>query len=158
MKADKSENVVRVLFPNKVLNGRVLGGAFALRSHREEKSISVFRTIGKTFAAELLALDKERNLPCALMNVGEIDNVRFSSRGNVAWCEVVATEDVGITAHAGIEIYINAQQMVGGHEEDIVMQSETGVSMNVIVLALQHRLAAIAQKGLTCVNDVILNN
>lgn len=68
----RSEDVVRVLFPNKVLNGRVLGGAFVLRSHREEKSISVFRTLGPTFTEKLLALDKGRNLPCAVMNVGEI--------------------------------------------------------------------------------------
>lgn len=153
---DKWEDVVRVLFPNKVLNGRVLGGAFALRSHREEKSISVFRMVGFTFAEELLVLDKGRNLPCAVMNVGEINAVKFCSKGNQAWCNVVETGDITDTAHAGIEIYINNQQVIGGHESEIAL-CETGVSMDAIVLALQHRLAIIAQKGLTSVDKVLPN-
>lgn len=151
----RNENVVRVLFPNKILNGRVLGGAFVLRSNREEKSISVFRMIGSTFAKELLALDKGRSLPCAVMNVGEIDDTKFCSKDNAAWCNVVESGEIDDTAHAGIEIRVNAQQMIGGHENEIILHNETGVSMNVIILALQHRLANIAQKGLTQVSEVI---
>lgn len=151
----RDEDVVRVLFPNKVLNGRVLGGAFILRSHREEKSISVFRMVGSTFTKELLALDKGRNLPCAIMNVGEINDVKFHSENNTAWCYVVETGEIANTAHAGIEIYVNAQQVIGGRENEIILHSETGVSMDVIVLALQHRLANIAQKELISVNEVV---
>lgn len=80
----RDEDVVRVLFPNKIQNGRVLGGTFVLRSHREEKYIPVFRMIGSTFAKELLVLDKGRNLPCTVMNVGEIDDVKFCSKNNTA--------------------------------------------------------------------------
>lgn len=155
MNVGKSETVVRVLFPNKVFNGRVLGGAFVLRGHREEKSISVFRTIGPTFAIELRALDRERNLPCSQMSVGEIEYVNFTSKENSAWCVVTATCDITDSAHAGIEIYVNAQQVIGGHEDEIVLHNEIGVSMDIISLALQHRLAAIAQRGLTRVNNVI---
>ena len=151
----RSEDVVRVLFRNKVMNGRVLGGAFVLRSHREEKSISVFRIIGPTYADELLALDKGRNLPCVVMNVGEIDDIRYCSKDNVAWCNVVATGEIQQTSHAGIEIHVNAQQVVGGHEQEVVLKSEAGVSMDIIMLALQHRLAALAQKGLARVNETI---
>ena len=156
MKVGKSENVVRVLFPNKVFNGRVLGGAFVLRGHREEKSISVFRTVGPTFAIELRALDRERNLPCAQMSVGEIEDVKFTSTDKSAWCVVSATCDITSSAHAGIEIYVNAQQVIGSHEDEIVLCNEIGVSMDVISLALQHRLAVIAQRGLTRVNNLIL--
>lgn len=152
----RSEDVVRVLFPNKVLNGRVLGGAFILRSHREEKSISVFRTLGPTFTEELLALDKGRNLPCAVMNVGEIDDIKYCSKDDIAWCNVAATGEIKQTSHAGIEIHVSAQQVVGGHEQEVVLKSEAGVSMDVIMLALQHRLADLAQKGLACVNETIL--
>ena len=85
MTVGKSESVVRVLFPNKVFNGRVLGGAFVLRGHREEKSISVFRTVGPTFAVELRALDRERNLPCAQMSVGEIEDVERKVAQKSVW-------------------------------------------------------------------------
>ena len=54
---DNAETVVRVLFPNKILHGKVMGGAFALRRQREESYLSVFRTSGKTFKNDLMALD-----------------------------------------------------------------------------------------------------
>ena len=73
----------------------------------------------------------------------------------MAWCHVVETGEIDDTAHAGIEIHVNAQQVIGGHENEIILHSETGVSLNVIVLALQHRLATIAQKGLTQVNEIV---
>mgnify|MGYP006988866528 CR=1 FL=1 len=65
---DNSENVVRVLFPNKVLHGRVMGGAFALRPHRAEESIDeglrqtfdYMDTVGSVDEGHLIVFDRSK--------------------------------------------------------------------------------------------------
>ena len=152
---DGKENVVRVLFPNKVLHGRVMGGAFVLRPHREEENISVLRMAGPTFAIDLSRLDAGRKLQCAVMNVEEIRNVQVIHGGNILSCDVVETGEIVETSHAGIVVKVNGQQLIGGHESDIEINTKSGDSMDTLVLAAQHKLALLAQKGLTSVSDII---
>jgi len=150
---DNSENVVRVLFPNKVLHGRVMGGAFALRPHRAEDSVSVFRVSGPTFCNDIKSLDKGRNLECSVMKVAAIRDVRFEHDSNSSRCDVVESADIKLSSHAGIVTYINNQQLIGGCEAAIEIVQ--GTTLDVIVLAVQHRLALIAQRGLTHVNKLL---
>lgn len=149
-----TEFVVRVLFPNKILHGKVMGGAFALRSWRDESYLSVFRLSGPTFKNDILGLDKGRNLDCATLHVCDIRNVSLDEDGNIACCDVIEIGDIEQTSHAGIVAYINNKRLVGGHEDDIDT-NERGASIEALTLALQHRLALIAQKGLTHVNDLL---
>ena len=152
---ESTENIVRVLFPNKVLNGRVLGGAFVLRAHRQETNISVFRTIGKTFVADISKLDAGRNLDCSIMTVSKVRSVKIQQGSNSLCCDVVATGDISQTSHAGIIVIINNAQLVGGKESDIAINEDEGGSLDALVLAMQHRLANIAQKGLTRVGTLV---
>ena len=152
---DNKEKVVRVLFPNKVLHGRVIGGAFVLRPQREETNISVFRVNGPTFANDIQKLDAGRNLCCSLMGVEEIRSVIISQGMNTISCDVIETGLLQSTSHAGIIVSVNGQQLIGGHESEMAIDNEAGGSMDALLLAMQHRLAAIAQKGLAHVNDFL---
>lgn len=154
---DSREDIVRVLFPNKILNGRVLGGAFVLRPQRQETHISVFRTAGKTFVDDISKLDAGRNLYCSVLNVAQVRSIKIVQNQNYLSCDVQETGDITDTSHAGIYTTINGQQLIGGHESEIVLYDNEGSSMDALVLAMQHRLASIAQKGLTKVNEVIRN-
>lgn len=153
---DNAESVVRVLFPNKIHRGRVMGGAFSLRAQRAEEYISVFRYAGPTFNDDIMALDKGRNLDCAKMQVADIRAIHFEENENVANCDVMETGNIEKTSHAGVVVYINGMQLVGGHESDIELKEEYGNSLDILVLAMQHRLAVLAQKGLTQVNSLIM--
>lgn len=149
---DGSEKVVRVLFPNKVLNGRVMGGAFVLRSQRREQAISVFRMAGPTFSDDLHRLDAGRNLHCSVLAVGDIRKVEISQEDNRLTCDVVETGDLSVTSHAGITVTVNGEQLIGGCESQVPIH---GDSIDALVLAMQHRLTFLAQQGLTRVNDLI---
>lgn len=153
---DNAESVVRVLFPNKILRGKVMGGAFSLRAQRAEEYISVFRYAGLTFNDDIMALDKGRNLDCAKMQVADIRAIHFEENDNIANCDVVETGNIEKTSHAGITVFINGQQLVGGHESEIELREGYGDSLDALVLATQHRLAVLAQKGLTQVNALIM--
>ena len=152
---DSNENIVRILFPNKVLNGRVLGGAFVLRPQRQETNMSVFRMSGITFVNDITNLDAGRNLQCGVMKVGEVRGIKISQNSDCLICDVIATVDFSLTSHAGIVVMINGQQLIGGRESEIVSSEKEGSSIDALILAMQHRLATIAQKGLTRVNSLI---
>ena len=154
---DSKEDIVRVLFPNKVLDGRVLGGAFVLRSLRQETHMSVFRIAGKTFVDDISKLDAGRNLYCCVLNVSQVRSIKIVQNKNYLNCDVIETGDITVTSHAGIFTTINGQQLIGGHESEIILYDNEGTSMDALVLAMQHRLATIAQKRLTKVNEVIRN-
>lgn len=151
---DNAESVVRILFPNKILHGKVMGGAFALRSWRDESYLSVFRLNGPTFKKDILGLDKGRNLDCATLSVGNIRDINLEESGNIASCDVIEIGDIDKTSHAGIFAYINNKPLIGGHENE-VDSDERGSSIGALALALQHRLAMIAQNGLTHVNTLL---
>ena len=152
---DNAETVVRVMFPNKILHGKVMGGAFALRPNREESYLSVFRTSGKTFKNDMMALDKGRNLCCAKMVVAAIRAICLEEKENTIICDVIETGDIDTTSHAGIVTYINMQLLVGSHETEIIIDDKQGATLDVLVLAVQHRLAKIAQEGLTNVQNLL---
>ena len=88
------------------------------------------------------------------MNVGEIRATAISMGADTISCDVVETGDLSSTSHAGIVVSVNGQKVVGGHESEITMSGD-GESMNALMLAMQHRLASIAQKNLVRVNDLI---
>ena len=147
------EDVVRLLFPNRVLNGRVLKSAFTLRSQRNEDYLSVFRTVGPTFKSDLLNLDKGRNLDCSIMNVGAIRDIAFDFDGESISCNVIEKGNIEETSHAGIVTHINNKQWIGGKEHE--MDVKQGHTIDVIILAVQHRLASLAQKQLKTTNELI---
>lgn len=149
-----NEKVVRVLFPNKILHGRVMGGAFILRTQRKEESISVFRMSGPTFHKDINRLDANRNLYCCVLQVSDIRGATIIQGENRIQCDIIETGDINETSHAGITISINNQQLVGGQESDIILKEKSGSTVDALILAMQHRLAGLAQKGLARVNDL----
>ncbi len=147
------EDVVRMLFPNRILNGRVLKSAFTLRSQLNEDYLSVFRTVGPTFKADLQHLDKGRNCECSIMNVACIRDIKFNCDGEEIACDVIEKGNIEETSHAGIVTYINNKQWIGGHENEIVVKR--GHTIDIVILAVQHRLASIAQKQIKHTNELL---
>ena len=79
------ENVVRVVFPQTMINeGELLPAAFKLRERADgpEQYISVFRQYAESFSKDILSFDKQRNLPCCIMNVGEITKIELKIADN----------------------------------------------------------------------------
>ena len=79
------ENVIRVVFPLTMMRGEeLLPAAFKLREQQGgvEEYISVFRQFAETFNIDLQNFDKGRNLPCCVMNVGEVENIELTIAGH----------------------------------------------------------------------------
>lgn len=80
------EDVVRVIFPATMMReGELLPAAFKLREHAGEAEtyVSVFRQYADTFADDISTFDRARNLPCAIMGVGEIHSSAMKIGENV---------------------------------------------------------------------------
>ena len=86
------EDVVRVIFPATMMReGELLPAAFKLREHAGEAEtyVSVFRQYADTFADDISTFDRARNLPCAIMGVGEIHSSAMKIGENVVnWVSV----------------------------------------------------------------------
>lgn len=151
------ENVVRVIFPSTMLrNGELLPAAFALREREEqaEAYISVFRQYADSFASDIITFDKTRNLPCAIMNVGEIHNSSLFILSNEVRYHVLAYPTATYASHAGIVIKI-AGIPIEGHGHKAFTSLGIGKQADFHMLAIRRRLVDIARKHMTTVNSLL---
>ncbi len=145
------ENVVRVIFPlTMIRDGELLPAAFKLREMTEgpEKYISIFRQYAESFNADVTSFDNGRNLPCCIMNVGEVDAIRLMIRGNRVNYRVEAIPTPTYLSHGGIFLTIG-DIPIEGNGLSAFTALNIGEESAFHMVAIRRRLMEIAKKRIT---------
>jgi hypothetical protein len=152
------ENVVRIIFPATMMReGELLPTAFKLREHDGdgEAYVSVFRQYVDTFVTDITTFDKSRNLPCAIMNVGEVHSSTLKVGENEVKYRVQAFPTSTYASHAGIVISIEGISIEGSGLKAFTALG-IGEYSQFYMLAIRRRLVEIAKKRMTTVNSLIV--
>lgn len=150
------ENVVRIIFPSTMMReGELLPAAFKLRERdgESESYVSVFRQYADSFVSDITSFDKARNLPCAIMNVGEIHTSTLFVGTNEVKYSVHAFPTAAYASHAGIEISIDGIVIEGNGVKAFTSIGIGEYSM-FYMLAIRRRLVEIAKKRMSTVNSL----
>ena len=150
------ENIVRVIFPQTMMNeGELLPGAFKLRERPEgsEQYISVFRQYCEAFFNDISAFDKQRNLPCCIMNVGEITETELKIENKSTKYNVKAVPTDNYQSHAGIFTYLDGM-LIEGNVKGAFSALKIGEESKYILIAIRRRLVEIAKKRITTVSQI----
>lgn len=153
------ENVVRVIFPlTMIRNGELLPAAFRLREMQDgpERYISVLRLYAESFRDDANSFDKGRSLPCAVMNVGEINAIRLTIREQKVNYSVEAIPTPTILSHGGIFISIGDIPLEGYGKEAFTALN-IGEESAFHIMAIRRRLMEIARKHLTTLPQLAEN-
>ena len=151
------ENVVRVIFPlTMIRDGELLPAAFKLREQEDgaEKYLSVFRQYHEKFCHDIIDFDKQRNLPCCILNVGEVDTVELTIANKSVKYDVKAVPTFTYGSHAGIFISIGEIPLEG---KGIIAfeKLKIGEEANYHLIAIRRRLVEIARKRMTSVSQLV---
>lgn len=152
------ENVVRVIFPSTMMReGELLPAAFKLRERDgdAETYVSVFRQYADTFVSDLMHFDKSRDLPCAIMNVGEIHTSTLNIAGKEVKYSVQPFPTTTYASHAGIVISI-AGVLIEGNGSKAFTSLGIGEYTEFHMIAIRRRLVEIARKRMTNVCGFLL--
>ena len=148
------ENVVRVIFPSTMMReGELLPAAFKLRDRdgEAETYVSVFRQYADSFVSDIATFDKARNLPCAIMNVGEIHATTLYINTNKVKYSVQAFPTAAYASHAGIVISI-ADIPIEGSGVKAFTSLGIGEYSQFHMIAIRRHLVEIAKKRMSTVN------
>ena len=148
------ENVVRVIFPlTMIRDGELLPAAFKLREQKvgPEEYLSVFRQYAETFLADISAFDKGRNLPCCIINVGEVNAIDLTIKEKRVNYNVRAVPTSVSLSHAGIFIQIDEKPLKGNGIETFESLG-IGQEASFYIMAIRRRLVDIAKKRMTNVS------
>ena len=152
------ENVVRMIFPLTMMNeGELLPAAFRLREQKDgpEQFISVFRQYAETFQTDIRTFDKSRNLPCCLMNVGEVESITLEIAANRVVFTVKAAPTDVYASHAGIFISIAGLPIEGeGHQAFTALN--IGEESKFVMSAIRRRLVDVAKKRMATANQLLI--
>lgn len=150
------EDVVRVIFPLTMMRGgELLPAAFKLREQQEgpEKYLSVFRLFTDSFYSDIQTFDKGRNLPCCIMNVGEIGSIELCIANSAVSYKVKAVPTPSYQSHGGIFISI-AGIPLEGCGQSAFETLKIGEEAAFHLVAIRRRLVEIAKKRVTAVNQL----
>lgn len=154
-----NEHVVRVILYLDN-NGTISPKSFKLRQWPEpkgpERYISVIRYEAESAEKDLRAFDKGRNLPCAMMNVGDIRAIEFFLGATKQYPVVFDVRDMHTEAnrsHAGIFITVNGMPLEGSGET-LFNTLEIGVEKEMSVMAVRRLLVDIASMSLTTIGSL----
>ena len=114
----------------------------------------MFRQYADTFADDISTFDRARNLPCAIMGVGEIHSSAMKIGENVVKYCVQAFPTNNYASHAGIVISI-ADIPIEGSGLKAFTALGIGEYSQFHMLAIRRRLVEIAKKRMTTVNGLI---
>lgn len=151
------ENVVRVVFPlTMIREGELLPAAFKLRERQDgsEKYISVFRQFAESFDIDIQSLDKGRNLPCCIMNVGEVNSIELSIADNAVVYRVKAVPTATARSHGCIFISIGGLPLEGCGSKTFVALN-IGEEASFHLLAIRRKLVGIAKRRMTTVKRLL---
>ena len=150
------ENVVRVIFPQTMMNdGELLPAAFKLRERSDgaEQYISVFRQYSESFCNDILNFDKQRNLPCCIMNVGEVTEIKLQIADKLVKYIVKAVPTDNYLSHAGIYTYLDGF-IIEGNGKTAFSALNIGEESKFHLIAIRRRLVDIAKKRITIVSQI----
>ena len=153
------ENVVRVIFPSTMMNeGELLPAAFKLRQQKDtpERYVSVFRQYAEIFQADILRFDKLRNLPCCILNVGEVGGLSLRIAENDKKYGVHAVPTETFPSHAGIFTYLGGV-LIEGNGNGAFSALGIGESSAFYMIAIRRRLVEIARRRMTTVSQIAGN-
>ena len=151
------EDVVRAIFPSTMMRGgELLPAAFKLRERdgKAETYVSVFRQYSDTFMSDITAFDKAQNLPCAVMNVGEIQSASLFVETNEVKYSVLAFPTTTYASHAGIVIKI-ADIPIEGSGINAFTSLGIGECSEFHMIAIRRHLVEIAKRRMTTVNGLL---
>lgn len=157
MKLAAIENVVRVIFPLSMMReGELLPAAFKLREQQDgpEKYLSVFRQFAASFNEDILQFDKGRNLPCCILNVGEVNGIELTVAENIVNYEVRAVPTNTFRSHGGIFIRIGGIPLEGSGAKAFEIL-KIGEEASFLIVAIRRRLMNVAQKRMTAVGQLL---
>ena len=152
------ENVVRMVFPLTMMNeGELLPAAFKLREQKEgpEQFISVFRQYAETFQTDIRNFDKSRNLPCCIMNVGEVESTTLGIAANKVVFTVNTVPTAVYASHAGIFISI-AGLPVEGEGRQVFTALNIGEESRFVMTAIRRRMVDIAKKRMATASQLLI--
>ena len=145
---DAQENVARLLKPVWVYDGEISPAAFNLRPHIRETYVSVLRESCETFMNDLKVVTRNTSpVSFAEMNVAELRDLTVDSIEDKVGFDVNETDNQSLLSHAGIFIFINEQQIVGGKPFES-LELKHGTSADSILLTIRETLAAYAKKNI----------
>ncbi len=145
---DAQENVARVLKPIWVCDGEISPAAFNLRPHIRETYISVLRESCETFMNDLKVVMRNASpVSYAEMNIAELRGLTVDSLEDDVTFDVNEIDNQSLQSHAGIFIFINGQQIVGGEPFES-LELEYGTSADSILLTIRETLAGYAKKNI----------
>ena len=151
------ENVVRMIFPlTMIREGELLPAAFKLREQEDgaEKYLSVFRQYHEKFCYDIVDFDKQRNLPCCIMNVGEVNTVELTIANNAVKFIINAVPTPTYASHAGIFVSIGGIPLEG--RGTVAFETlRIGKEANYHLIAIRRRLVEIARKRMTSVSQLL---
>ena len=151
------ENVVRVIFPLTMMrDGELLPAAFKLREQQEgpEKYISVFRQFAASFCSDIQYFDKGRNLPCCILNVGEVNGIELVIDNKEVTYRVKAAPTANAQSHGGIFIRIDGFPLEGSGATAFAFLN-IGEEASFYAIAIRRRLLDLAKKRMTMVEQLL---
>lgn len=142
---DDKENVARLLKSVWVCDGELSPAAFNLRPHMRETYISVLRESCDSFPDDVKTVAHGKYPALyARLNVGELRRLEVESLEDEVCFDVKEVDNAYLMSHAGVFIYINKQQIVGGEPFESY-ELKHGISADSILLSIREVLAEYAK-------------
>lgn len=141
------EHLARILRPNWIVMGRVSSAAFNLRANISEAYISVLREHIESFVHDARKVSKEKSVTYASMEAKSIRSVRLENVEEEVALDVKATDNRQMKSYAGIFVYINGKQYIGGMPPD-TLELKRGIPAELILLETRRTLAKIANRNI----------
>jgi len=155
---DDKEDVARVLKPIWLCEGVVSPSAFNLRPHIHESYISVLRHTHAAFVKDVYAVARgQKQISYALTNTGELRQLQVDAIEDKITFDVAAIDNQQLTSHAGVFIYVNNQQVVGGEPFES-LDLKHGVSVDSVLLSVRDTLADYAQNNIQTITNSIFGS
>ena len=117
----------------------------------------MFRQFASTFYEDILQFDKGRNLPCCIMNVGEVNAIKLTIVNKRVTYRVRAVPTSVAQSHAGIFVHIGDVLLEGSGVKTFDTLN-VGEDAPFYILAIRRKLLNIAKRKMTVVGQLTMNN
>lgn len=149
----RSENVARVLKSVWLCDGELSPAAFTMRPHIHETYISVLKETCNSFKEDIKTVTHGKfPVSYASMNVNELEQLKVDAVEDDVRFDVYTVDNDYLLSHAGIFIFINEQQLVGGEPFES-LELQHGTSADSILLSIRETLADYAKDHIVQISE-----